>query len=47
VLTGLGAQLDGTVITTAKGGKFPKDETDWKWQNGRVVEKIRKACEDG
>ena len=32
--------MDGTIITTKSGKKFPIDENDWKFYNGVVKRKL-------
>ncbi|GAA6011052.1 hypothetical protein JCM11491_005920 [Sporobolomyces phaffii] len=40
--------IDGTVIVTKSGARFPKDEHDWKlWSPSEVKDKIRAAHADG
>ena len=34
--------LDGTIITTASGKKFPKDANDWKWRWAQVPNTLQK-----
>lgn len=33
--------LDGTLITTKSGRKFPMGSSDWKWFNDKVIEKLK------
>ncbi|WVQ70553.1 polynucleotide kinase 3'-phosphatase [Cryptococcus sp. DSM 104548] len=39
--------LDGTLIKTKSGAKFPKDREDWQWWNPSVPDKLRKEYEEG
>lgn len=36
-----GFDLDGTLITTKSGAKFPKDKNDWKWLTPDVPKKLK------
>jgi len=42
----LGLDLDGTVVTTVSGGSFARDARDWKWFNGEVRARLRRAHEE-
>jgi bifunctional polynucleotide phosphatase/kinase len=39
--------LDGTLIQTASGKKFPIDKFDWKWRYDSVPNKLRELNNDG
>ncbi len=39
--------LDGTVITTKSGNKFPRDENDWTWCYKNVHKKLTKLLKRG
>ena len=42
-----GFDLDGTIIKTRSGKKFPVGKTDWKFWSNKVVEKIKSIHEEG
>lgn len=39
--------LDGTIIKPKGSAKWPRDENDWEFWNGRVAAKLRRAHSDG
>ncbi|KAK4050106.1 DNA kinase/phosphatase Pnk1 [Microbotryomycetes sp. JL201] len=43
----LALDIDGTLITTASGGKWPKDETDFRWLYSNVPRRLKEAHEQG
>lgn len=38
--------LDGTLITTKSGNKFPKSSKDWQWLDDSVIKKLRSLTLD-
>lgn len=38
--------MDGTLITTKTGKKFPIDSNDWKWLFPEIIPKLRQLAED-
>jgi bifunctional polynucleotide phosphatase/kinase len=38
--------LDGTLITTRLGGRFPKSAADWKWLRPDIPNQYREICEE-
>ncbi|KAF7240391.1 hypothetical protein EG68_10570 [Paragonimus skrjabini miyazakii] len=43
----LALDLDGTIITTASGKTFPKDNNDWKLLNNRICQTLRDYSANG
>lgn len=39
--------LDGTLIATKSGRKFPKDSYDWRWWDKRIPNIIKELYDDG
>lgn len=39
--------LDGTLIKTSSGNRFPRDKDDWMWWHSSVKKKLRSLYEEG
>lgn len=46
-VVGLAFDMDGTIIKPKRNAKWPRDEHDWEFWNGRVATKLRRAHSDG
>ncbi|KAL1513772.1 hypothetical protein ABEB36_003137 [Hypothenemus hampei] len=42
-----GFDIDGTIIKTKSGAKFPKNQDDWTWNFSEVPKQLKKLAEQG